>query len=271
MNTEQAGGERTGICQVSPEQDCTSLLKTGQWSGQSGFGSEARSKDNRHSLRKELYTFDKEGVPHRTVIRNYTAADFDELIRIQSECFPPPFPPELWWSREQLENHVQLFPEGALCVEVEGRLAGSMTGLVVALDPAHPQHTWAEITDEGYIRNHNPGGDTLYIVDISVSPMYRKLGLGKWMMQTMYELVVQLGLKRLAGGGRMSGYHREVERLTPEGYLEEVLSGRLKDPVITFLLRCGRTPVSVLRDYLDDEESCNHAVLMEWRNPFLAN
>ncbi len=218
---------------------------------------------------KELYTFTPEGQPHRTVIRRYTERDFDGLIRIQAECFPPPFPSELWWNKEQLANHVSLFPEGALCVEVEGELAGSMTGLVVAYDAGHPQHTWAEITDEGYIRAHNPQGNSLYVVDISVSPRYRKLGLGKWMMQTMYEVVVQLGLERLLGGGRMSGYYKWAERFTPQQYLEEVLAGRLKDPVITFLLRCGRTPVAVLDNYLEDEESLNHAVLMEWRNPFL--
>jgi hypothetical protein len=42
----------------------------------------------------------------------------------------------------------------------------------------------------------------------------------------------------------------------------------MKDPVITFLLRCGRTPVGVVAGYLEDEESLNHALLMEWRNPF---
>ncbi len=219
-------------------------------------------------MKKELYTFTPEGQPHRTVIRRYTERDFEGLIKIQAECFPPPFPSELWWNKEQLANHVSLFPEGALCVEVEGELAGSMTGLVVAYDADHPQHTWAEITDEGYIRNHNPQGNSLYVVDISVSPRYRKLGLGKWMMQTMYEVVVQLGLERLLGGGRMSGYYAQADRFTPQQYLEEVLAGRLKDPVITFLLRCGRTPVAVLDNYLEDEESLNHAVLMEWRNPF---
>lgn len=219
-------------------------------------------------LHKELYTFDPAGHPHRTFVRQYTEADFDGLIRIQSECFPPPFPQELWWNREQLESHVSRFPAGALCVEVEGELAGSMTGLIVAYDPAHPRHTWAEITGEGYIRNHDSQGNSLYVVDISVAPRFRKLGLGKWMMQTMYELVVQLGLERLLGGGRMSGYRQWSDRFNAEEYLAEVLAGRLKDPVITFLLRCGRTPVAVLEDYLEDEESLNHAVLMEWRNPF---
>jgi ribosomal protein S18 acetylase RimI-like enzyme len=216
---------------------------------------------------KELYVFDGD-VPHKAIIRNYTKKDFPQLIRVQQESFPPPFPSELWWNEEQLANHVSLFPEGALCVEVDGRVVGSMTGLLVDFDPNHPAHTWEEITDGGYIRNHRPDGNTLYVVDICVSPPYRKLGLGKWLMQSMYEVVVHLNVDRLLGGGRMPGYHRHAQHLSATQYLEKVLKGELKDPVITFLLRCGRTPLQVIENYLEDEESLNYAVLMEWRNPF---
>ncbi|OQP23871.1 GNAT family N-acetyltransferase [Geobacillus zalihae] len=192
---------------------------------------------------KRLYVFDG-NTPREAVIRNYTTDDFADLIRVQQESFPPPFPSELWWNEEQLTNHVTLFPEGALCVEVEGRIVGSMTGLIVDFDPAHADHTWEEITDGGYI------------------------GLGKWLMQSMYEVVVHLGLDRLLGGGRMPGYHRHAAELSPEAYIDKVVAGELNDPVITFLLRCGRTPLAIVRNYLEDEESLNHAVLMEWRNPF---
>ncbi|MDF2681059.1 MAG: N-acetyltransferase [Brevibacillus sp.] len=218
---------------------------------------------------KELYVFEKD-KPRAAVVRNYTEQDFDELIQIQAESFPPPFPSELWWNREQLTNHVILFPEGAICVEVEGVLAGSMTGLLVTFDPAHPAHKWEEITDNGYIRNHEPEGDTLYIVDICIRPSHRKLGLGQLMMQAMYELVVHRGLQRLLGGGRMPGYGRYADEWTPEEYVERVVTGEVKDPVITFLMRCGRTPVRVVANYLEDEESRNYATLMEWKNPFLS-
>lgn len=219
--------------------------------------------------RKELFVFDQDR-PVPAVIRSYTEQDFDQLIRIQQESFPPPFPSELWWNTEQLQNHVTLFPEGALCIEVNGEVVGSMTGLLVDYDPDHPDHTWEEITDSGYIRNHKPDGNTLYVVDISVRPSHRKLGLGRWLMFSMYDVVVHKGLHRLLGGGRMSGYHRKAGEMTAEQYLQSVVAGELKDPVVTFLLRCGRTPVKVAANYLDDEESCNYAALMEWRNPFHA-
>jgi ribosomal protein S18 acetylase RimI-like enzyme len=217
--------------------------------------------------RKTCYVFDKEGRPKQAVVRNYERADFAELIDVQRESFPPPFPSELWWNEEQLIEHVTRYPQGALCVEMDGSVVGSMTGLRVIVDLAHP-HTWAAITDEGYIRNHDPAGDTLYIVDICVRPTYRQYGLGKLMMHSMYELVVQEDLVRLLGGGRLSGYHRHADELTAEQYLAKVVAGELHDPVITFLMRCGRMPIAIVPDYLEDEESRNHGVLMEWRNPF---
>ncbi|MNJ35762.1 Acetyltransferase (GNAT) family protein [compost metagenome] len=219
---------------------------------------------------KELYVFDG-SHPVRAVIRNYEQPDFPGLIAIQQESFPPPFPPELWWNTEQLGNHVRLFPEGALCIEVNGQIAGSMTSLLVSEDSVRPghAHTWAEVTDSGYIRTHDPDGSTLYVADIRVQPSYRKLGLGKWLMLSMYDIVVQLGLRRLLGGGRMPGYHLHEEHMTAEEYLDAVVSGKLRDPIITFMLRCGRTPIGVAANYLEDEESCHYGALMEWRNPFI--
>ncbi|TWT05218.1 GNAT family N-acetyltransferase [Planococcus sp. CPCC 101016] len=216
---------------------------------------------------KKQYVFDGR-KPVNVEIRHYNQFDFPELIAIQKESFPPPFPPELWWNDEQLENHVKLYPQGALCIEVEGELAGSMTALLTDFDPVHPEHKWQEITDDGYIRNHKPQGATLYIVDICIRPKYRSLKLGQLLMQSMYERVVQDGLERLLGGGRMPGYHRFSDKLSAEEYADQVIAGEIKDPVISFLLRCGRTPVAVVPNYVEDEESRNYALLMEWKNPF---
>jgi ribosomal protein S18 acetylase RimI-like enzyme len=217
--------------------------------------------------RKELYVFNAD-QPVKACIRPYTSRDFGDLIRIQQESFPPPFPSELWWNEDQLMNHIELFPQGAMCVEIAGAVVASMTSLLVEFDPDHADHTWEQITDEGYIRNHNPEGDTLYVVDICALPAYRKLGLGKLLMQSMYEVVVELRLKRLLGGGRIPGYHRHAAQLSAGQYVDAVLKGSLKDPVLTFLLRCGRTPLKLVAGYLEDEESLSFAMLMEWRNPF---
>lgn len=220
-------------------------------------------------MRKELYVR-SEGRLVKAVIRNYGVPDFEGLIDVQKACFPPPFPEELLWNEEQLASHVSIFPDGAICAEIDGVIIGSMTGLIVDMNDFGHDHSWATVTDEGYIRNHNPKGNTLYVVDIGVIPAFRKSGIGKWMMQSLYETVVHLGLDRLLGGGRMPGYAERASMATPEEYVSKVLSGEWNDPVISFLLRCGRMPVGIANNYLEDEESLNYAVLMEWRNPFKA-
>ncbi|XEC92569.1 GNAT family N-acetyltransferase [Paenibacillus tarimensis] len=216
---------------------------------------------------KELIVY-RGDRPVKAAIRNYTFDDFEAMIEIQKKCFPPPFPPELWWNTEQLKEHVTRFPEGAICAEAEGRLVGSMTALRVNERQLGAAHQWSVITDDGYIRNHDPNGSTLYVVDICVIPEYRGTGIGKWLMQTMYEVVVYLNIDRLLGGGRMPGYHRYTDQASAEEYLRRVTQGHWKDPVITFLLRCGRMPIGVAANYLEDDESLHHAALMEWRNPF---
>jgi ribosomal protein S18 acetylase RimI-like enzyme len=218
---------------------------------------------------KELYVFDQK-IPTKAIIRNYKVEDFNDLIEIQKASFPPPFPSDLWWNKEQLTNHVKNFPEGALCVEIDGELCGSMTGLIIEYHVGDSHKGWDEATSSGYITNHYPNGNSLYVVDICIKPEHRKYGLGKLLMQSMYETVVQLKLARLLGGGRIPGYSRHAYEMTIDQYVSNVLNGNLYDPVITFLLKCGRAPLELIPNYLEDEESLNYGLLMEWKNPFFA-
>ncbi|MBB6452291.1 ribosomal protein S18 acetylase RimI-like enzyme [Salirhabdus euzebyi] len=220
-------------------------------------------------LYKQLFVFDKKTKkPKNAIVRNYTTEDFDELLSVQKEAFPPPFPSELWWNVKQIQNHVAYFPDGALCIEMDGKIVGSMTGLIVDIEDDREEHTWEQITDNGYIRNHNNEGNTLYVVDICVSPSYRSYGLGQVLMQSMYEVVIHMQLDRLLGGGRMPNYHKYAHVYSPQQFVEGVVEGHIYDPVITFLLKSGRTPVHPVKDYLEDEESLNYGLLMEWKNPF---
>lgn len=219
------------------------------------------------AYRKEQFVFSGHR-PLPAVIRLYKEEDFGGLIDIQRECFPPPFPEELLWSMEQLESHIRHYPEGALCAEVDGELAGSVTSLRIHFQEDDPDHCWEDVTGGGFIHTHAPDGNTLYVVDISVRPSFRRMQIGRLLLHSLYERVVADGMDRLLGGGRMSGYAACGHEAAPDEYIRQVLAGTRQDPVITFMLKSGRTPLRVVADYLEDEESADHAVLMEWRNPF---
>ncbi len=55
--------------------------------------------------------------------------------------------------------------------------------------------------------------------------------------------------------------------MSPEEYVEKVKTGELKDLVLSFQLREGFEVRSVMKNYLRDPRSHNHASLIEWTNP----
>lgn len=199
-------------------------------------------------------------------VRPYTLADFDALLDVQREAFPPPFPEELWWKRDQIAAHVETFPQGAMLAEVDGVVAGSATSLLIRYD-GQP-HTWAEVADDGWIRgSHRSDGDSLYGIDVCVRPTFRGKGVAKALYQARLDLVQQLGLTRFLAGCRIPHFHQHADRMSAEQYVERVVSGELYDLVLSFMLKQGLRPLQVMDQYLEDEESLNKAVLVEWRNP----
>jgi len=208
------------------------------------------------------------GLTIGLTIRPYTTADTAALRAIQAACFPPPFPSDQWWSAAQIEEHVRIFPAGALAAECDGKLVGSATALIVGAAALAGEHTWAGISANGWLTTHDPDGDTLYGVDIAVIPAARGRGVARALYRARFALVRRLGLKRFLAASRISGYALQREkspRLSPEAYAAAVISGRLTDPVITPQLRAGLIPGALLHDYIPDEESANCALLMEWR------
>jgi len=200
------------------------------------------------------------------IIRPYRVTDAEAVIAVQRLCFPPPFLESLLWTPSQLASHIQHCPEGALCAVSDGVIIGSATAHRVRFDPAHAQHTWAEASADGWLSNHDPGGDTLYGVDIAVAPAWRGRGVARLLYQARYDLVRRWRLTRFLAGSRLADLYRYPD-LEPEAYAEAVIAGRLSDSVITPQLRSGLTPVAVIRGYLHDVEARHCALLMQWRNP----
>lgn len=202
------------------------------------------------------------------ILREIVQEDIPALIELNKESFPLMAEENVVWSAAQLQNHLRLFPEGQICAEHEGRVVGSCSSLIVNLGrDSYRAHTYAGITDGGYFHNHDAQGDTLYGADVCVHPDYRGLRIGAALYEGRRGLCKRLNLRRILAGGRISDYHKKADRMTPEEYVNAVVQGELSDPVLSFQLSEGFVVRGVLRNYILDPNSHNHASIIEWTNP----
>ncbi|RFU71437.1 GNAT family N-acetyltransferase [Peribacillus saganii] len=196
-------------------------------------------------------------------IRKMEYKDIDEIIALQAVCFPGMEP----WRRDQLESHLDIFPEGQFCAEYDGQIIGSCSSLIINFDEYDDRHSWDDITDEGYITNHNPDGYNMYGIEVMVHPDYRRMKIGHRLYEARKELARQLNLKSIIIGGRIPNYHKYADEMTPREYVAEVQLHKIYDPVLSFQLLNGFTLMRINRNYLpDDKQSNKYATLMEWNN-----
>lgn len=199
----------------------------------------------------------------KTIVRQLTMDDFDALVEMQLLCFPGMKP----WQREQIASQINIFPEGQLCVEVEGRLAASASSLIVEYDPYLAWHDWMKVADDGYIRNHNKKGDTLYGIEIMVHPEFRGMKLSRRLYDARKELCRERNLARIIIAGRIPGYRQYADRMTAREYVDDVVKKTIYDPVLTAQLSNGFALQGLIPNYFPaDVDSCGYATFLEWLN-----
>lgn len=202
------------------------------------------------------------------VVRPMTAEDVPGAVALQKAAFPPPFSEDLHWDPEHLLRHLELFPGGQWVAEADGIIVGSCSNCLIEEVTWQAHLSWVETVGGPYLANHRPGGSTLYGLDITVHPAYRKLGIGRAFYQARYRYVQEAGLARYGTGCRLpdySAHKRENPGVTPEEYAARVVAGEATDRTLTPLLRYGLSFLDVVHDYMEDEESANCAALLEWQ------
>lgn len=197
------------------------------------------------------------------VVRQATFDDIEEIIAMQVVCFPGMQP----LNREQLESQMTRFPEGQICIEIDGKLAASSSSLMLDYDPRTQWHDHRKVADGGFIRNHNRRGDTLYGIELMVHPDFRKMRLSRRLYDARKQLCRERNLDRMIIGGRLPGYHKVADELSARDYVERVMGKALFDPVLTAQLANGFALQGLIENYLpDDDASRGYATFLEWRN-----
>ncbi len=208
--------------------------------------------------------------PHHTgvKVRNTIKNDIPKIIDLQKQSFPYLAKYGNIWKTEELESHLEIFPEGQfIAVEPDGTIVGSASTLIVSLDPEYKEHTWIDITANGMFTSHSYDGDSLYGADISSHPKYRHEGIGGMLYEARKELAIKMNVRRMIAGGRLFNYCEYADKMSALEYAEKVIRRELRDPVLSFELDNGFNFIKILPDYLDDVRSLNYASFIEWLNP----
>src|ERR1051325_10643925 len=124
----------------------------------------------------------------RLLVRQLRKTDLKAVQEIHKKSFPSIEP----WTKEQFESQLAIFPDGQLGVEMDDQLIATSSSLIVDEEDFGAYHTFDEVSDKGFIRNHDPEGDTLYGIDIAVDPKHR----GVHLTRRIYEARKELARKR---------------------------------------------------------------------------
>ncbi len=174
-----------------------------------------------------------------------------------------------YWKEHHIEKLIELFPEGQICVTIEGKVAGCALSILVDYDEFGDEHKYQEITGNYTFDTHHPKGDTLYGIEVFVNPEFRNLRVGRRLYDARKILCENRNLKNVVAGGRIPNYNKYSSELTPKAYIKKVKNKEIYDPTLTFQLANDFHVVKVMKNYLPgDEESEAYATLIEWNNIF---
>ncbi|HTO15496.1 MAG TPA: bifunctional GNAT family N-acetyltransferase/carbon-nitrogen hydrolase family protein [Edaphocola sp.] len=172
-----------------------------------------------------------------------------------------------FWKKGSINKLIELFPEGQMCVEIDGQVAACSLSIIVLYELYGNDHTYKEITGNFSFETHSDDGDVLYGIEVFVNPNFRGLRLGRRLYNERKDLCEKLNLKGIVIGGRLPNYHLYSENIGPREYISKVRRKEIDDPVLNFQLANNFHVIRVLKNYLKgDTESEEFAALLQWNN-----
>ena len=103
-------------------------------------------------------------------IRNTTYDDIPKIVELQQVSFPQMAIEGMIWKPYHLESHLHVFAQGQFVAEYDGQIVGSVSSLIVKLDPAYKEHTWAEVCGGPECKNHNATGKDKTHIQLTTNP-----------------------------------------------------------------------------------------------------
>ena len=170
---------------------------------------------------------------NKVEVRNLQIEDYIQLSQSFKRVYADK---DVFWTHEQIETLIRIFPEGQVVTVVDDKIVGCALSIIVDYDMVKGDHTYAKVTGNETFCTHNP--------EVNI-----------------------LNLKAIMFGGRIPNYYKYADTMRPKEYLDKVRSREIYDPVLTFQLSNDFHVRRVMKNYLpNDEESKHCATLLQWDN-----
>ncbi len=203
---------------------------------------------------------------HKLKIRNLQPSDYTDVRNIMEEAYVRMGGP---WKEGEFLTLLSLFPEGQICIEDREQVVSAALTLIIDYSKLEHDHSYEDIVADGKFESHDDEGDYLYGIDVFVRKDYRGMRLGRRLYDARKELCEQRNLKGIIIGGRIPGYARYHQQMSPGVYIQKVKNREIVDKVLTFQLANDFHPKRAIRNYIpEDNASKGHAVFLVWDNIF---
>jgi len=203
----------------------------------------------------------KKEILGKYILQTATAEYTKQEAELQKIVFPTLSEAELI-SEAQYKQHLEIFPQGQMIVLDGERVIAATTTLMHNYPKGH--HTFLEVSDNLWLRTHDPNADWLYGLDVSVHPDYQGKGIGREIYNARQEVARELGCKGQMTAGMPIGFDEVKHKMTIAEYCDKLIKGEISDPTVTAQSKCGFILIEPLFDYLNDPRSGNCCMLMYW-------
>ena len=182
----------------------------------------------------------------------------EQLEALQYIVFPTLAEEEILHAN-QYRKHIEIFPEGQFVALDGDKIIGATSSIRYHFNlDDNEHHTFFEIMGGGWFTTHEPNGEWLYGMDVSVHPDYRSKGIARALYRARHYTCKQLNLKGQITVGMLNGYAAVSNKMSIDEYYSKVKNHELFDPTVSVQEKVGFEIVALMKDYLNDP-TCGNA------------